>query len=83
MRAVAGAPPTDIRAQVGRLMDFATGEHDGELKVELAAIVGGIQGPAATGAVSLPDHQPAEGPVAIAIRPEPIRARAGTALGGA
>jgi FlaA1/EpsC-like NDP-sugar epimerase len=45
MRAGADGPPTDIRAQVARLLDFATSEHDEELKTELAAIVGGIQGP--------------------------------------
>jgi FlaA1/EpsC-like NDP-sugar epimerase len=45
MRALADEPPTDIRACVGRLLEFATGTHDEDLRAELARVVGGIQGP--------------------------------------
>jgi FlaA1/EpsC-like NDP-sugar epimerase len=45
MRARAEEPPTDIRACVGRLLEFATGTHDADLRSELSRIVGGIQGP--------------------------------------
>lgn len=79
MRAVADPPPTDIRAQVGRLMDFATGEHDADLKGELAAIVGGLR-PEALVAAS---GTQTAGPVAIAIRPEQAKSRSETILGTA
>jgi FlaA1/EpsC-like NDP-sugar epimerase len=44
MRAVGDEPPTDIRACVGRLLEFATGTHDEDLRTELSRIVGGIHG---------------------------------------
>ncbi len=39
MRAISDEPPTDVRASVGRLMEFATGDHDEELKAELRRCV--------------------------------------------
>jgi FlaA1/EpsC-like NDP-sugar epimerase len=45
LRVAADEPPTDIRACVGRLLEFATGTHDEDLRAELSRIVGGIQGP--------------------------------------
>jgi len=64
LRALADEPPTDIRACVGRLLEFATGTHDQDLRAELSRIVGGIQGPP-SGASSVP--------VAIAVEAEPVR----------
>jgi FlaA1/EpsC-like NDP-sugar epimerase len=65
LRAVADPPPTDIRARVGKLMEFATNEHDDELRTELAAIVGGI------GPVMPPTQVPTAAPVGIPITPDP------------
>lgn len=74
LRAIADPPPTDIRAQVGKLMDYATSEHDEELRAELAAIVGGIQRQAA------PAERPE--PVAIPVVTEAAKSRTETALHG-
>ncbi len=35
LRAVSEEPPSDVRASVGRLMEFATGDHDDALRNEL------------------------------------------------
>jgi hypothetical protein len=65
MRALAEEPPTDIRACVGRLLEFATGANDEELRAELSRVVGGIQAPTI-------EPQTAE-PAVIRIDPEPVR----------
>ncbi len=64
MRAVAEEPPTDIRACVGRLLEFATGTHDQDLRAELSRIVGGIQGPL---------QAASDAPVAVPVAPDPVR----------
>lgn len=66
MRAVAEEPPTDIRACVGRLLEFATGTHDEELRAELSRVVGGIQGPVV-------EPAPAPEPAVIRVEAEPAR----------
>jgi FlaA1/EpsC-like NDP-sugar epimerase len=66
LRAAADPPPTDIRTCVGRLLEFATGTHDTELRTELARVVGGIQGPT-TVSVDVPE------PVAAPARPRAER----------
>ncbi len=64
MRALGEEPPTDIRACVGRLLEFATGTHDDELRAELARVVGGIQGS---------PHAEADDVVAVPVVVEPTR----------
>jgi FlaA1/EpsC-like NDP-sugar epimerase len=64
MRAVADEPPTDIRACVGRLLEYATGTHDVELRSELARVVGGIQGP---------PQAEADDRIAVPVMVEPVR----------
>lgn len=63
MRAIAEEPPTDIRSCVGRLLEFATGTHDEDLRAELSRVVGGIQAPT----VTVADR------TAIPIESEPVR----------
>jgi FlaA1/EpsC-like NDP-sugar epimerase len=65
MRALGEEPPTDIRACVGRLLEYATGTHDDDLRAELARVVGGIQGP--------PESE-ADERVAFPVLADPVRA---------
>ncbi len=53
LRAVSETPPIDVRAHVGRLMEYATGDHDYELREELSRTVGGFP---------LPEVKPDEAP---------------------
>jgi FlaA1/EpsC-like NDP-sugar epimerase len=63
LRAAADPPPTDIRTCVGRLLEFATGTHDEELRSELSRVVGGIQGPPAQAAPDAATDTAAPAPV--------------------
>ena len=56
MRAVSDQPPTDVRASVGRLMEYATGDHDDALRNELRRCVGGFA--EAVPEVAIPETQP-------------------------
>jgi len=66
MRALGEEPPTDIRACVGRLLEYATGANDEELRSELSRVVGGIQAPTIEPAAVTE-------PAVIRIESEPVR----------